>query len=163
MSKKKKASAIKTAADELLERGVTTRECYMAALPLLFELRDAIGGLKEFVKGLETSARDLSGAAATYAKEHCTALDEPLHVERTGVESGTVSVEGVKYRLTVSLGKFRRASGDNLTMDFLKALPEGWTREKRELNEGALSKLGASELLSQDLVRERKNEWSLAS
>ena len=48
-------------------------------------------------------------------------------------------------------------------MDFLKALPEGWTREKRELNEGALSKLGASELLSQDLVRERKNEWSLAS
>ena len=84
-------------------------------------------------------------------------------MERTGVESGTVSVEGVKYRLTVSLGKFRRASGDNLTMDFLKALPEGWTREKRELNEGALSKLGASELLSQDLVRERKNEWSLAS
>ena len=130
--KKTPASALKMRADELTENGITTRESYREALPLLFTMRRAAVSLKAFAKALETSADALSEGAAAYAKDHVTALDEPLHDVAKGKVSGSVEIDGNVYTLTLTDGPIKRVNGDNMTKDFLEGLPKDWTKTKPE-------------------------------
>ena len=158
-----KPSEIKKQADALIEGGVQRMESYRAAVPLVFALRGAAATVKQFAKALDDSASELSRQAAAYAEDHPTALDTPLAEARDGVRNGTVEIDGVTYRLTVSPDKIKRLDGGNLTQKFLEGLPEDWTSSKLTLREGAFKGLDAEELARHDLRREMKREWSVAA
>ena len=158
-----KPSEIKKQADALIDGGVQRMESYRAAVPLVFALRGAAATVKQFAKALDDSASELSRQAAAYAEDHPTALDTPLAEARDGVLNGTVEIDGVTYRLTVSPDKIKRLDGGSLTQAFLKGLPEGWTKAKLALVDGAFKGLGAEELARHDLCRETKREWSVAA
>ena len=158
-----KPSEIKKQADALIEGGVQRMESYRAAVPLVFALRGAAATVKQFAKALEASADELSRQAAGYAEEHPTALDEPLAEARDGVRSGMVEIDGVTYRLTISPDRIRRLDGGNMTQSFLAGLPEGWTKTRLALVDGAFKGLDAEELARHELCRETKREWSVAA
>ena len=158
-----KPSEIKKQADALIEGGVQRMESYRAAVPLVFALRGAAATVKQFAKALDDSANELSRQAAAYAEDHPTALDTPLAEVKDGVLNGTVEIDGTTYRLTVSPDKIKRLDGGSLTQQFLKGLPEGWTKAKLTLVDGAFKGLGAEELAKHDLCREIKREWSVAA
>ena len=158
-----KPSEIKKQADALIEGGVQRMESYRAAVPLVFALKGAAATVKQFAKALEASADELSRQAAGYAEEHPTALDEPLAEARDGVRSGMVEIDGVTYRLTISPDRIRRLDGGNMTQSFLAGLPEGWTKTRLALVDGAFKGLDAEELARHELCRETKREWSVAA
>ena len=158
-----KPSEIKKQADALIEGGVQRMESYRAAVPLVFALRGAAATVKQFAKALDDSVNELSRQAAAYAEDHPTALDTPLAEVKDGVLNGTVEIDGTTYRLTVSPDKIKRLDGGSLTQQFLKGLPEGWTKAKLTLVDGAFKGLGAEELARHDLCRETKREWSVAA
>ena len=158
-----KPSEVKKQADALIEGGVQRMESYRAAVPLVFALRGAAATVKQFAKALEASADELSRQAAGYAEEHPTALDEPLAEARDGVRSGMVEIDGVTYRLTISPDRIRRLDGGNMTQSFLAGLPEGWTKTRLALVDGAFKGLDAEELARHELCRETKREWSVAA
>ena len=162
-TKKVKASEVKKQADALLESGVGTREMFLQALPLMFALRTVAASQKQFVKALEASADEISRQAAGYAEEHATALDAPLAEVRDGIRSGTVEIDGVTYRLTISPDKVVRLDGGNMTQQFLAELPEDWTKAKLSLAEGAFKDVDAEELARHNLRREIKRTWRTAS
>ena len=161
--KKTPASALKMRADELTENGITTRESYREALPLLFTMRRAAVSLKAFAKALETSADALSEGAAAYAKDHVTALDEPLHDVAKGKVSGSVEIDGNVYTLTLTDGPIKRVNGDNMTKDFLEGLPKDWTKTRPELDVTAINRLGVGEeaLFRHGLIRQEKRMWTM--
>ena len=158
-----KPSEIKKQADALIEGGVQRMESYRAAVPLVFALKGAAATVKQFAKALDDSASELSRQAAAYAEDHPTALDTPLAEVKDGVLNGTVEIDGTTYRLTISPDKIKRLDGGSLTQQFLKGLPEDWTKAKLTLVDGAFKGVGAEELARHDLCRETKREWSVAA
>ena len=50
-----------------------------------------------------------------------------------------------------------------LTQEFLAGLPDGWTKSKLALVEGAFRGVDAEEMAKHDLRREIKREWSVAA
>lgn len=157
-----KSSELKKIADSLLEQGITTKEAYRQAVPLVFDLEDAIKETRKWIAMLNDCLKQLSEGAATYAIDHATALDEPLSAEKDGIQSGSVEIDGETYRLTLSLGDPTRMSGGNLTQDFLKGLPKSWVGSKLTLKQGALSGTSPEQLAKYDLKRDMKRVWSLA-
>ena len=152
---------LKKQAEALLEQGVGTKEAYKAALPLLFEVRDAAANASNFAKLLKCLADELSEKAAAYAIDHPTAFTEPLSDYREGMQRGVFeSDDGVNYALTISKGDVKRVTGGNLTQAFLAGLPKGWTKPKLEANKDAIKKETADELAKHDLYCEPKRTWS---
>lgn len=158
-----KSSEVKKIVDELIDQGISTREQYMSAVPLIFEMRKAVKGAKDWLAILVDREKQLSELAAGYAIDHKTALDEPLSTDKDGIESGSVEIDGEDYRLTLSLGHAERISGGNLTQQFLKGLPKGWTTSKLELVQGALAGTSPDELARYDLKRDTKRVWSISA
>jgi hypothetical protein len=158
-----KPSEIKKQADALIDSGVQRMESYRAAVPLVFALRGAAATVKQFAKALDESAAELSRQAAAYAEEHPTALDTPLAEVKDGVLNGTVEIGGTTYRLTISPDRIKRLDGGNMTQQFLAGLPDGWTKSKLALVEGAFKGVDAEEMAKHDLRREIKREWSQAA
>ena len=152
---------LKKQAEALLEQGITTKEAYKAALPLMFAVKDAASNANAFAKLLKALADEMSEKAAAYAIDHATALDAPLSDYRDGMERGFVEpVDGVGYALTISKGDIKRVTGGNLTQEFLAGLPKGWTKQKLEANKAAIKKAGADELARHDLYCELNRTWS---
>ena len=152
---------LKKQAEALLEQGVGTKEAYKAALPLLFEVREAAANASNFAKLLKGLAEELSDKAAAYAIDHPTALTEPLSDYREGMQRGVFKMDGVGYALTISKSDPKRVTGGNLTQEFLAGLPKGWTKPKLEANKDAMKKASAEELAKHDLYCEPKPNWSL--
>ena len=150
-------------AKALIKNGVTNREAFMAAVPLVVECLDKAKSFNKFVRNLNDAAAKLGALAAEYAKSHPTALDNELHTERDGIISGLVMINEVNYRLTLSKGDPKRESGDNLTAKFLGSLPPAWTKSKLELSVTALNDLEVTDTLlaDYDLVRPEKVAWSV--
>ena len=157
-----KSQDAKKAAEALLEQGVGTKDQYLKAVPMVFEMQRAIKSTRDWLSLLVDVGRQLGEAAAAYALDHATALDEPLAERRQGVRSGTVDIGGKTYRLTLSLDDAKRMSGGNLTQEFLARLPSEWTAEKLELKQSALKGMSAEELAQHDLHRDVKRVWSVA-
>ena len=107
-------------------------------------------------------ADELAEQATAYVADHVKALDEPLSEFRGDIENGTVEIEGVTYRLTVSPDAPKRIDGGTLNQDFLKRLPEGWTKEYLKLLVSALKDVDDGELAKHGLKRETKQVWSIA-
>ena len=152
---------VKKIADELLESGVGTKEQYARSVPLIFQMRDAVKKTKDWLAALNATLDSLSEAAATYAIDHATALDEPLSTEKDGIESGAVTIDGKTYRLTLSLDMPMRISGGNLTQSFLKGLPKKWVGSKLSLATSALAGTSPDELARYDLKRDVLRGWSV--
>ncbi len=157
-----KSQDAKKAAEALLEQGVGTKDQYLKAVPMVFEMQRAIKSTRDWLSLLLDVGKQLSEAAAAYAVDHATALDEPLAERKQGVRSGTVDIGGKTYRLTLSLDDAKRMSGGNLTQEFLARLPAEWTAEKLELKQSALKGMSAEELAQHDLHRDVKRVWSVA-
>ena len=155
-----KPSELLKQANAALENGVRTKEAYLAAVPMVCDLREHAKGLANFAKQLRDAADELVDATAAYAIDHATALDAPLAEWKDGIERGTVAIDGRTYALTISAGDVRRISGGNLTQSFLAGLPGEWTTRKLELKKPALKGATADELEAHDLVREKKRDWS---
>ena len=159
---KKKSSELKKQVDELLDQGVTSKEKFRAALPMMSELRASIASTKEWLVLLQGREKLLSEAAATYAVDHATALDQPLAPVKDGIESGSITIDGVEYGLTLSLDKAKRLSGGNFTKSFLEGLPKEFTASELKLVQSSLAGLSADELARYDLKRDLKRVWSIA-
>ena len=155
-----KPSELLNQANVLLEDGVKTKEAYLAAVPLIFALREQNKNYATLAKSLRDAAGELVDAAAAYAIDHVTALDAPLAQWKDGIERGTVEIDGREYALTISDGDVRRISGGNLTQDFLAELPDAWTAQKLELKKSALKDVSADELEEHDLLREKNRDWT---
>lgn len=158
-----KPSTLKMRAETLLDGGINTKEKYLEALPLLFALRQAEVSVKGFLKAVKECADALSDEAASYAKEHVTALDEPLQEIGGGMSRGSVTVNGQTYMLTISKGELKRTTGDNMTQPFLKTLPQAWTRPKLELDATAIKSQNVTEdkLFKYGLFRPENRTWSM--
>lgn len=158
-----KPSTLKMRAETLLDGGINTKEKYLEALPLVFSLRQAAISVKGFLKAVQESEKALSDAAASYAKEHVTALDEPLQEVGGGMLRGSVTVNGQTYTLTLSKGALRRTTGDNMTQPFLKKLPQEWTRTKLELDANAMNGMDITDdkLFKYGLFRPENRTWSM--
>ena len=156
------AKEAKKLADSLLEKGVSTKETFLEAVPALFELEDAIRNVKDWVAKLNETYTLLSDKAAAYAIDHVTALDEPLAEAKDGIVSGTVDIAEKLYRLTISKDSPKRISGGTLTQGFLSKLPTGWTNQKLSLSATALQHRTSEELEKHDLYRPIKRVWSIA-
>ena len=153
---------LKKQAEAMLEQGVGTKEAYKAALPLLFEVRDAAANAFAFAKLLKGLSDELSEKAAAYAIDHPTAFTVPLSDYREGMHRGVLETDGgANYALTISKGDVKRVTGGNLTQEFLGGLPKGWTKLKLEANKDAIKKESADELAKHDLYCEPKRTWSL--
>ena len=157
-----KASDLKKECDALLEQGITTKEQYLKAVPMIFELRKAIKGVKDWMTILADRLNQLSEGAAYYAIDHATALDEPLSTLKDGIESGTVEIGGETYRLTLSRDDAERISGGNFTQEFLKKLPKDWVVSKLVLKQSALSDASSEDMAKHDLKRDVKRIWSIS-
>ena len=157
------ADALKMRADAVIADGIATRERYLEALPLVFGLRAKAESLAARAKALSEAASAIGEDAAAYAIGHATALDAPLSETKDGVMSGTVTIGGDTYRLTVSSDSPKRDDGGSFTQEFLKKLPKGWTKERLSLAEGALRGKSAEELAKHHIRRGTKRVWSLAA
>lgn len=159
---KKKPSVLIQDADALIEKGIKTRETYEAALPLMMSMRQAAISLKAYARNLEEHAEALSDATAAYAVEHVTALDEPLHEESGKKQTGSITLGGEVYTLTITPGPIKRTNGDNITKDFLNRLPAEWIKSKPELDVTGINRLGVSEevLFKHGLLRVEKRAWT---
>ena len=162
MGKHVKPSELKKRAEELLESGVSRMEDFREAVPLVLQLQDAVTNVRSFANALSALELQLGELAATYAIDHVTALDEPLSDAKDGIKSGTVSINGTEYRLTVSLAPARRIDGGSFTQDFLKKLPKEWTGTKLEMRQSALKEVDPAKLAAKGLHRETKRVWSIA-
>ena len=160
--KKGMASTLKTRADALLESGINTRGRYLEALPLLFSLRQAAASLNGFYNSIKECADKIAESAATYAKEHATALDGGLREVKGGKLSGTIRIRDNDYTLTLGNGDIKRTTGDDLTETFLSTLPKEWLRFKPKLNKSEINRLGESDekLLKYGLFRTESRTWS---
>lgn len=159
---KKKPSVLIQDADELIEKGIKTRETYVEALPLMMSMRQAAISLKAYARNLDEHADVLSEATAAYAMEHVTALDEPLHEASGKKQCGSITIDDGVYTLTITPGPIKRTNGDNMTNDFLKRLPATWIKTKPELDVTGINRLGVSEevLFKHGLLRVEKRAWT---
>lgn len=153
---------LKEVADDLIEQGVGSMEQFRKALPVIARLKKSVDGAKDWLTLLQTRYEKLSGLAADYAEDHVTALDEPISDKTSKVRSGSVAIDGTRYRLTLSLGDVARLGG-NATEAFIAALPKDWTVPKLFLNQSYLKTLDPKELESRDLRRKRNRKWSIDS
>lgn len=160
MEKTKTSKVLRGEAAAQISGGVKNRENYENALRLAFEVADRAKLLAESAKAFREQAVQLSELAASYAQEHETALDEPLAERKDGIISGSVTIGGLVYRLTLSKDEFKRISGANLTQGFLQELPRGWTKQKLELNKSKLNGITDADLAEHDLVRPGKALWT---
>ena len=162
MEKMKTAKELRKAADEIILGRVNNRERYEMALKMVFETRERAKLLANAAKAFNAQADRIGELAAAYAQEHETALDEPLREEKDGVVAGSVTVDGITYRLTLTRDKLKRISGANMTAEFLASLPRAWTKAKRELDTAAINEAGVTDadLAEHDLVRPGKAVWS---
>lgn len=164
MATKKKinAAAVEAAANEMVESKVRTKANLFAAVPLVFDLRQAAADQRKWARDLDALADELGEQATAYVADHVKALDEPLAEFRGNIENGTVEIGGVTYRLTVSAGEPKRKDGGTLNQDFLETLPEGWTKRYLKLIVSALKGVSEKELAEHGLQRETKRVWSIA-
>ena len=163
MSTKKRIvpSQAEARAQEMIDAKIRTKSNLFDAVPLVFDLRRAAAEQRKWAKELDALADELGEQATAYVADHVKALDEPLAEFRGNIENGTVEIGGVIYRLTVSADAPKRSDGGTLNQDFLKRLPEGWTKECLKLLVSALKDVTDGELAKHGLHRDRKHVWSI--
>ena len=79
------------------------------------------------------------------------------------MESGDIEVDGKTYHFAYGFDGYDRAEqGQKLTQEFLKTLPEGWTKSKLELDKSAVNRAKPTEddLAEAGLVRKVKQTWT---
>ena len=157
----RKTKELKEAANAVILGNVTDRGSYETALRLYQETLCRAKLLGDAANVLKKQAARIGELAAQYAESHTTALSEPLAEIRAGIRSGSVTLDGIPFRLTLSKGDVCRISGDSMSQKFLKGLPEEWVRQKLELDKTALKDESAAKLRKHDLHRPDKAAWTV--
>ena len=148
-------------AAQVAKNGVSVMEDFKKSLPWLDTLDSEIAQLKSHISILADIREVIADSAATYAETHTTALDEPLTEVFDGTRNGSVAMGGKTFRLTVSRGPAKRASGDNMTQAFLKKLPKDWVKSKLVASHETISSQSDDILKKYGLVRPVKRVWTV--
>ena len=140
---------------------VTTKEKLKEALPLLFSLEKAIDDSNGYTAKIRAIYDRISQSCVEYVLDHVSALDEPLTEERKGVKNGTITIDGVVYRLTeTDPGRPRRESGANFSKDFVDTLPDEWCSIKRQKVDAKIKAASDDERRKYKIICPAEYFWS---
>ena len=156
--------ARREAAEALLDAGVSNRQQLQAAVPAAVELQDAAKRMWSALSAAKDIAHRLMEACSEYAHEHpAHVFDETFSVSPVGVESGDVLIDGCVYHYSRGFdGYVRTEPGALMTQEFIQSLPDGWSKEKYELDvTGIKAAADADALEAAGLKRKVKSSWSL--
>jgi len=154
---------IREDAEAILKEGINNKEALFAALPVLVELAVKCASMRQTLRAIGEVGSELNDAASEYALAHRSVFEGGLITDGKGVQHGDVEVGGKLYHFAAGYGKPVRRDGDNLTQEFLAALPEKWIKGKIELDVTGMARLGVTneELAAAGLIRTANNVWSL--
>ena len=159
----KNIKTLREEAEKLLKAGVANREQLMDAVPALVALQNAERSMQLRVKETRAVIQALSDACSAYARKHPEyVFDQTFSVSPIGVESGDVEIDGRTYHFTHGFdGYVRTETGETLTQEFLKELPEGWAKSRLSLDTTAINKAKPSDedLDEFGLMRKVKETW----
>ena len=157
--------ALRETAEAMLEEGVANRQQLLAAVPAAVALQDAARRMCSALNVAKDIAHRLMEACAEYAHAHpAHVFDETFSVSPVGVESGDITIEGCVYHYSRGFdGYVRTEPGALITQEFLQSLPDGWAKEKFELNVTGIKEAAADAdaLEAAGLKRKVKSSWSL--
>ena len=159
----KTIKALREDAETALAAGVANREQLRSAVPALVALQNAERSMRLRLKETQAVIQSLSEACSKYAHEHPEyVFDQTFSVSPIGVESGDLEIDGRTYHFTHGFdGYVRTEPSETLTQEFLKGLPEGWTKSRLSLDTTALNKAKPSDddLAEFGLMRKVKESW----
>ena len=162
---KQTMKALRETAEAMLEAGISNKQQLLAAVPAVVALQDATRRLGYTLNAAKDVVRRLVEACSDYAHEHPEhVFDETFSVTPVGVESGDLAIEGRIYHYSRGVDGFVRTEpGVLLTQEFIRGLPEGWTKEKAELDLAGIKSAApdAETLEAAGLRRKIKCCWSL--
>ena len=143
------------------DKPILKESVFREAVPAAIELERAAKGALQWARMVSSMAKAVSDAASLYAIDHPEKMDEPLSDERTGVQTGYVTIDGKTYHLAVSKGEPKRINGANMTQEFLEKLPTGWQKSvvKTLPDKDYLMTLSASELAKKGIFFDPKYAW----
>ena len=162
---KKDMKTLRNEAEALLAGKIDTKAKLCAALPTLVELQRVLELSCKTQKATGVVAKRLAEACTAYAVDHQSVFEKGrLIANQNGVETGDIEIHGSMYHLACGYDGYVRADGEKLTQEFLMGLPEGWRKERFELDKSGVNEAEPSEgeLLANGLVEKPKNTWSLA-
>ena len=159
----KSIKTLREEAEALVKAGVANREQLRGAVPALVALQNAEKAQSQRLKETRAVIQALSDACSAYAHRHPEyVFDQTFSVSPIGVESGDIEIDGRTYHFTHGFdGYVRTEPGETLTQEFLKGLPEGWTKSRLSLDTTALNKAKPSDddLAEFGLMRKVKESW----
>ena len=159
----KTIKALREDAETALATGVANREQLRSAVPALVALQNAERSMRLRLKETQAVIQSLSEACSKYAHEHPEyVFDQTFSVSPIGIESGDLEIDGRTYHFTHGIdGYVRTEPSETLTQEFLKGLPEGWTKSRLSLDTTALNKAKPSDddLAEFGLMRKVKESW----
>ena len=160
----KSIKVLRSDAEKALDEGVANREQLRNAVPKLVALQKAEKSLRLRLNETQEVIKALSKACSAYAHEHPEyVFNQSFSVSPIGVESGDLEVDGKTYHFAHGFDGYDRAEpGQKLTQEFLRTLPEDWTKSKLELDKSAVNRAKPTEddLAEAGLVRKVKQTWT---
>jgi len=152
-------------AEKAIAAGVANKEQLLAAVPEMIALQSAVTAAERRLKETKETLGELTELCSEYAHGHMRhVFGDSFSVLPTGVESGDLEIDGLTYHFSYGFdGYCRNDPSQKLTKDFLHGLPDGWTREKPELNTTAINAANptAEELDAAGLMRKPKPKWGV--
>ena len=159
----KNIKTLREEAEALVKAGVANRDQLRGAVPALVALQNAEKAQSQRLKETRAVIQALSDACSAYAHRHSEyVFDQTFSVSPIGVESGDIEIDGRTYHFTHGFdGYVRTEPSETLTQEFLKGLPEGWTKSRLSLDTTALNKAKPSDddLAEFGLMRKVKESW----
>jgi len=150
-------------AQELIDEGVNNAVNLHEALPILVEGLEAVKAMRRTLAAMSKNLGELADLCTEYALERRSVFLDGVK-ERDGVLTGDVEVDGTVYHMSAGYDGYVRADGNNLTKEFLESLPDGWTRQRIELDTAAIKEdcSSSDDLGGYGLAPKPKNVWSYA-
>ena len=142
--------------------GVTKRETFDAAIPVIIELNEKISGINKLLKASRETLKALNESASAYALDHIKSVFGELSERADGSKNGDVAIGDKSYHFVLGRGKFERTENAQISQKFLAELPTEWTKSKLELDATAIKDSGVSddELAEAGLMRPETYSWT---
>ncbi len=147
----------------LSEAGVSNKNALTAAVPLIVDAQNHIAHLRASTNELKTAVEELAAQASAYAIAHTSHVFGSIETHPCGTLTGDIEIDGRLFHFAAGhKGYTRIDEGTNLDKSFLAALPNAWTKMKRELDVTAIGRLNVTvdELAECGLKPKENNVWS---
>jgi len=152
-------------AEELVAGGIKNQEALYEALPILTDLQFKAAIATKVLAGTVKIGKMLSEMCSKYAMAHESVFkNRQLIKSQQGVLVGDVVRDEATYHFAAGFNGYERDDGQKMTREFLKSLPEGWTKTELKISTtGINAAMPDEEELSVHHLRQKcKNEWSVA-